>query len=365
MYFLPMNIGDDGKDTSPTIAEYQKTRFDRSKLEQWDIASSHAQAKGMLLHFQIAETEDACNNYHDGGTLGVERKLYYRELIARFGHHNGLEWNTSEENDYGTERQVQFAQFIRAVDPYDHPIETHTKGVDALYEPLVERLAQGRPVLIDMTAFLTGASSMKLANLIRKYRDASAPYGRPWTVSVDEPQRIENDKTDRKEGFAFGRRGRLWPTYMAGAGGFERYVQKDGEGHAFDHRIENFRDMDIALRRTAIAREFLEKLPLLEMAPSHRLCTSSRGGNVFVLAEPGELYAVYADRCEADLTLDLTAGAEPFEILWLDPRTGGDLMTGSVRTVQGGARRNIGLPPERRNKIEIDNDWACLVQRNK
>jgi hypothetical protein len=152
---------------------------------------------------------------------------------------------------------------------------------------------------------------------------------------------------------------------MAGAGGFEWYVQMDGGGHSFDHRIENFRDMDVALRWTAIAHEFLEKLPLLEMAPNHDLCTSSRGGNIFVLAKPGELYAVYTDRCEADLTLDLSAGAGTFDILWLDPRTGGDLMPGSVKTVQGGAKRNIGLPPEQRNKIEIDNDWACLVQRNK
>lgn len=364
IYFLPMNIGGDGKDTFPTIGEYEKTRFDHSKLEQWDIVFAHAQAKGIFLHFQLAETEDACNNYHDGGTLGVERKLYYRELIARFGHHNGLEWDIGEENDYGTEKQVQFAQFIREVDPYDHPIATHTKGVDSFYEPLVARLAEGREIVIDITAFQTGASSMKLANLIQKYRDASALYGKPWTVSIDEPQKIENDKTDLEKGYAFGRRGKLWPTYMAGGGGFEWYVQMDGGGHSFDHRIENFRDMDVALRWTAIAHEFLEKLPLLDMAPNHDLCTSSRGGNIFVLAKPGELYAVYTDRCEADLSLDLSAGAGTFEILWLDPRTGGDLMPGSVKTVQGGAKRNIGLPPEQQNKIEIDNDWACLVQRN-
>ena len=57
IYFLPMNIGGDGNDTFPTIAEFNKTRYDLSKLAQWEIAFQHAQAKGIWLHFVLAETE--------------------------------------------------------------------------------------------------------------------------------------------------------------------------------------------------------------------------------------------------------------------------------------------------------------------
>ena len=363
IYFLPMNIGGDGKDTFPTVEPFEKLHYDNSKLFQWEIVFSHAQHKGIFLHFQLAETESANENYHDNGTLGPERKLFYREMIARFGHHNASEFNIGEENDYGTEKQVQFAQFIRDVDPYDHPIATHTKGVDGFYEPLVQRLAEGKPVVIDITSFQTGASSMSLARQIQKYRDASARYGKPWIISIDEPQKIENDKTDLQNGYAFGRRGKLWPAYMAGGGGFEWYVQMDGAGHSFDHRIENFHDMDVALRWTAIARKFLETLPLLEMAPNHDVCTSSQGGDIYVLAKPGELYAVYTDRHEADLTLDLSGCKGTFEIRWLDPRSGGDLMAGSVKTVQGGGKRNIGFAPEQPYKKAADKDWACMVRR--
>ena len=34
----------------------------------------------------------------DQGELGVERKLYCRELVARFGHALALNWNLGEEN---------------------------------------------------------------------------------------------------------------------------------------------------------------------------------------------------------------------------------------------------------------------------
>ena len=39
----------------------------------------------------------------DGGKLGIERKLYCRELIARFGHALALNWNIGEENTQSTE----------------------------------------------------------------------------------------------------------------------------------------------------------------------------------------------------------------------------------------------------------------------
>jgi len=41
----------------------------------------------------------------DSGELGNERKLYYRELIARFGHHVSLE-NLGSEN-LGPENTAQ------------------------------------------------------------------------------------------------------------------------------------------------------------------------------------------------------------------------------------------------------------------
>ena len=43
---------------------------------------------------------------------------------------------------------------------------------------------------------------------------------------------------------------------------------------------------------------------------------------------------------------------------WYDARNGGDLQDGSVRTVEGGGRRNLGSAPK-----DKAMDWAVLVRR--
>ena len=74
-----------------------KTRFDISKLEQWERVFAYAETQGMFLHFKTHETET--EHLVDSGVFGVEWKLYYRELIARLGHHLALNWKLGEENN--------------------------------------------------------------------------------------------------------------------------------------------------------------------------------------------------------------------------------------------------------------------------
>ena len=62
----------------------------------------------------------------DGGDLGVERKLYLRELVARFGYLLALNWNLSEENTQTPEQQRAMSGYIRSTDPYGHHIVMHT-----------------------------------------------------------------------------------------------------------------------------------------------------------------------------------------------------------------------------------------------
>ncbi|MEM7583854.1 MAG: DUF5060 domain-containing protein, partial [Acidobacteriota bacterium] len=234
IYFLPMNLGGDGQDTFPTITESAKTRYDLSKLAQWQLVLSHAQSRGIFLHFVLAETEPGNEQYHDDGELGPERMLFYRMLNAVFGHHNGLEWNLGEENDYGTSRREAFAAYLKAVDPYDHPVTTHTHSnqYEQFYAPL---LGNGD---FDITSFQGNNSRASMFDLIEDWRVRSAAAGVPWAISFDEPQRIENDPTDDTQGYPHGRRDKMWPVYMAGGAGFEWYVQEDGGGHSFDQRID-------------------------------------------------------------------------------------------------------------------------------
>lgn len=358
IYFLPMNIGGDGDDTFPTIAENNKTHYDISKLEQWEILFRHAQSLGIFLHFQLAETESGNEDYHDDGDLGTERKLYYRELIARFGHHPGLEWNLGEENDYGTAKRIQFAQYIRQLDPYDHPITTHTRGVDDMYEPLVDEIEGGNPIYIDMTSFQTSRSEEDLVEQVQKYRQASAAAGVPWVVSIDEPQRIENDKTDDEDGYPHGRQRKMWPAYMAGAGGFEWYVQQDGGGHSFDQAIDDYNEMDVALEWTGYALDFFSRLPLLDMdVCAEDTASSDSSEPTYCLSNSsGTVYALYNED-GGEFSLDLSNTAGDFVVRWFDPRNGGPLQTGSVSQVSGGSEVSLGQAP-----TEVDEDWAVIVR---
>jgi len=332
IYFLPMNIGGDGQDTFPTVGSQDKIHYDTSKLAQWEQVFTHADKLGVFMHFQLAETESGNENYFDGGTLGPQRKLFYRELIARFGHHLGVEWDLGEENDYGTTKRKAFASHIRSVDPYDHPVTTHchTNEFEEFYAPLlgVANFA--------MTAFQVGQNSTTLAQTIRSWRDRSANSGVPWVISVDEPQPIENDLTDESRGYPSGRRRFMWPTFMAGGGGFEWYIQEDGGGHGFDQRINNFDIIAEPMRWTKIAREFLLGLPLAAMSPRPGLSNAQ-----YTLAQPGTAYVMYNDTAKT-VSVDLEGSTKTFAVTWLNPRSGERVSDG---TVSGGGIVNLGGAP--------------------
>ena len=89
--FIPMTIEGDSKSVFPYISDgaADRLRMDCSKLAQWEAVFEHADRKGMFLHFKTQEQEN--DQLLDGGALRRERKLYYRELIARFSHHVSFE----------------------------------------------------------------------------------------------------------------------------------------------------------------------------------------------------------------------------------------------------------------------------------
>jgi hypothetical protein len=337
IYFLPMNLGGDGEDTFPFVGESAKTRYDVSKLEQWETTFAHAEAKGIHLHFLLAETESRNENFFDGGDLGPERKLFYREMVARFGHHAGVEWNVGEENDFGTTRHKRFCDYIRALDPYGHSTTTHNGGLYDMFEPL---LGEG---VIDSTAFQTGRSGDSANDLIREWRERSAANGEPWCVCLTEPQVIENNEA----GYHHGRTDKMWPVYMGGGAGFEWYIQRDGGGHSFDQNVSDFREYESALEYTKHARAFFDAFAYWECEPQNDLLSNGDG---YVLADVGETYAVYLPDGD-DVDLDLTN--DTYEYTWFDPENGDWRDSG---TVGGGSSTDLGSPP-------FGGDAAILLER--
>lgn len=329
IYFLLCNLGGDGRETYPYINPSDQLHWDISKLRQWEIVMAHAESLGIALHLVLNETESGNENLHDNGTLGTERKLYYRELIARFGHHLALFFNLSEENDFSPAKKAEFAAYIAAVDPYDHPmtVHSHPNRLDEAYADLL-----GNPDY-DMTSIQFRSNNAE--RFTEEWRERSAAAGRRWVIMLDEVGSASTGVTD--ENAASMRRTVLWPALLSGAGGVEWYFGYHSLPLGGDMRTENFRTRSAIWQYTRVARHFIETLPLESMT----LCDNRVQSNDQCFRKAGEVYALYRPSGDAP-TLDLSGESGLFDITWHDVVTGASTGGGSVN---GGSEVALGSSP--------------------
>jgi Domain of unknown function (DUF5060)/Putative collagen-binding domain of a collagenase len=370
IYFLPMNIGGDGKNTWPWTspqaprgsASNDNLHYDVGKLGQWEILFGHAQRLGIFLHFVFNEAEEANKRELDDGELGPERKLFYREMIARFGHHVALQWNLCEEYnlqfDLGADRVRAFADYVRAVDPYDHPVTVHSAG-----DPVKQlQFTFGDPRFSMTSIQLNQRPIHEVTEAVRRATEAA---GRPLPVSLDEftldrGQRASHIPVDDAEGH---RREKIWPTYFSG--GMIEFILDDLL------KTDNFKtpERDKLWQYLWYARRFMEEqLPFWEMEPADELSQGAgtiplgvgRGKTIplrpQVFAKQGEIYAVYLPTASPSGTLDLAGLTGAAEQRWYNPRTGE--LQGEPIAVTGGAKRPLGPPP-----ADPESDWVALIRR--
>ena len=368
--FLSYNVGGDGDNVWPFVAFDDKFHYDCSKLDQWGIVFDHATRLGLYLHFKLQETEmdDKVPSSLDKGDLGPERRLYCRELIARFGHALALNWNLGEENSQTPEQQRAMARYIRDVDPYDHHIVIHT------FPDQQEKVY--RPLLGDQSV-LTGASLQNGWNQVHqctlKWVTESAKAGKPWVVANDE-QGGANTGVPPDPGYQ-GYEGKdakgkpvqtiddirkltLWGNLMAGGAGVEYYFGYQLPQN--DLNCEDWRSRDKSWDYGRIALEFFKdrEIPFWEMTNADALIGNAKSDNSrYCLAKAGELYLVYLPN-GGESELDLTGVAGSFTVAWFDPRTGGPLLQGALAQVAGGAKVALGAPPR-----EPALDWLVVVRR--
>lgn len=350
VYFLTMNLNGDGNDVWPWMDPWTHFNFDVSKLDQWEIVFSHMDRLGIMLHVVTQETEN--DHILDGGRLGETRKMYYRELIARFGHHLAITWNLGEENNNTPEQVKAFADYIAGHDPYNHPIVVHN-GVfkeEYKFRPLLAHTTFHGPSL-QITPW------PRTHELIGIWRRESARSGHPWVVCLDEfGPAGRGTLTDQEDYWHDNERlDVLWATLMAGGAGVEWYFGWQNDGSTSDLANEDWRNREHMWELTKIALDFFHNhLPFWEMEPAD--CLISAEGD-YCFAKAGEVYAVYL-RQGGTTRLDLGTGESVYEVLWFNPRKGGNLETGTVKTVQGPGLVDLGKAPDPdRNK-----DWAVLVK---
>jgi hypothetical protein len=378
--FLPYNAGGDGDDVWPFVDRDDKLHYDCSKLDQWGIVFDHATAKGLYLHFKLQENEIDDNRRGekgetvvvpealDGGALGPERRLYLRELIARFAHELALNWNLGEENTQSPEEIRDMARFLHETDPYRHPVVIHTfpNQQDQVYPPLLGSRSE-----------LTGASLQNSWSQAHqrtlKWVTESAKAGKPWVVCNDEQNPAEmgvppDPGYEGHSGEAVQggkpytlhdvRKLCLWGTLMAGGGGVEYYFGYQLPQN--DLLCQDWRSRDRSWDCGRIALEFFrdQKIPFWDMQNTDALVGNVKNDNSkFCLAKAGELYLVYLPN-GGTAELDLTAATGHFSVKWFNPRGGGALQDGSVPSVPGGGSARLGQPP-----VDSAQDWLVVVRK--
>lgn len=352
IYFMPNNIGADGMDTwpyaSPTINRAgswanDNLHFDISKLRQWEVTLAHAQRKGLFLHFVLSDRDGPNRRELDDATLGVERKLFYRELIARFAHHNALQWNIAEEYNLGLPLDPtavrSFGEYIFAVDAYDHPITVHSNG-----NTYATALA---PFLSDpwfrVISLQTWQQPESIDGAIEHFRLETANVGNPIPVMADESigvdQVLPNEYRKRV----------IWDALLSGGGHELLMVYQDSS-------LEDFRPYEEQFRYLRIAREFVEaNLPFWEMAPADSIVRGENKlhGGAEVFAKADAVYAVYLPSASPLPDVKLSS-PRLFEWRWFNPRSGA--FEGSPTTVTGAAPFRLTPPP-----ADAEEDWVVLI----
>ncbi|MEO1438068.1 MAG: DUF5060 domain-containing protein, partial [Bacteroidota bacterium] len=350
--FLTMNINGDDENVFPYVSSNDRTRIDVSKVAQWELVFEHADKMGMYLHFKTQETEN--DQLLDGGDLGIERKLYYRELIARFGHHLALNWNIGEENTNSNNQRIAFADYFRTVDPYDHNIVIHTypNQDNQVYTPLLGPSTE-----------YTGASLQVGWNGVHdrtlEWIEKSQNAGKIWVVANDEQGNantgVPHDDYTGNPGLEEVRHQTLWGHLMAGGAGVEYYF-----GYSLPHSdltCQDFSSRSIMWGYNRIAHEFfMNYLPFWEMENQNDLVN----GNRYCLAKTGEVYAIYIPPSNGGTAnLAMPNDGLEYAVEWYDPRNGGALQLGSIESVMGvGDGVFLGDPPNSSNE-----DWVVLVRK--
>ena len=336
IYVITNNIDGDRRDTWPWIGESQEEAkansdiFDIARLQQWEDLFTYIQDKGIALHIVLAD---------DSAWDGFDHELYYREMVARFGHHPALIWNIGEEANeiYSPQEQIDLAGMIKDIDPYDHPVAVHRLPIWPFF---------GKPEFdttsiqsIDGGRNFTTTELGDQNGLVIIHRERSAAAGRPIPIMIDELPRVNQVTVATRTKL---RSEVLYPIYFGGGNLELHFYDIYGQGGTV-----TFQDLEPMLDDMRRVREFLEALPFNSMEPCEYLVT---GRGSYCFGKPGQVYAIYLPT-GGSIEIDLPGVETIYDVTWFDPRTGEKNSSGQV---QGGAHRSFNAPESQ--------DWVLLLK---
>ncbi len=300
-----------------------------------------------------------------------QRKLYCREMIARFGHNLALNWNLGEENTQSHEQQRAMINYLAQLDSYDHNIVIHTfpGQQDQVYRPFLGDHSKLTGVSLQNSSLeSTHAETLKWVRTSEESR-------KPWIVAFDESGSAAHaqcpdlgykgfDGHDRNGKMAYTqhkvRKQTLWGTLRSGGAGNEYDF-----GYQFDENdivCEDWRSRDQSWDYCRIAIGFFHdyKIPFWEMQNADEFIGNPKHEPTnYCFVKPDDTYLVYLSNGDS-ITLDLSHAQGDFSVQWFNPRSGGKLTLGSVSTLTGGEPGLLGNPPE-----DANEDWLVLLRKKK
>jgi len=326
---------------SPFIVPANRSAFDCSKLDQWNLVLGHASKLGIQIH--IALQTDS----FDQGRLGAERMVFIQQLVARFGHHLAICWAIGGEIDQNSDDVKAIASYIREIDPYQNPIvlPQATRGGDVIVDAFV-----GDKNILSGISIAQPAKTLHRDTL--KWFDASRENDHPWV--------IDGDVTFGPDPLVVDAVSRLWGNLMAGGGGVSWVPDKAFYSEATS--VDQWEDLLQIIDTTRVAKEFFEaqKISYWNLTPSDALIENeARDQGRYAMAEPSELYLVYTQRPDPT-RLNLNGVVGNFDVSWFEAIQGGALRAGTVKTVKAGTWVDLGVPPASGDDA---TNWVIIIRR--
>ena len=388
LFAMLMTVKGDSKgDAHPWISPTDMTRFDVSKLDQWQIVFEHAGRKGLALNLAFLETENENLFEYEAGislTSGFAntRKLFYREMIARFSHNLGFTMTLGEENGWSDniaknkshvwsqantdEQRSNFTNFLRSLDPYDSPILIHTfpQNKTEVYDPILSGATSAR---VDAASLQAGVLE-SIHRETKYWVSRSESFGRQWVVSTDEFGRgVGGLHGVALEKFGVNYRSYrarfCWANIMAGGSGIEVFSA------SVDQSLDDFTQLQSAWTYFSRARALfrLHSIPFWALNSDDVLVSvnerGSRPETMYCLAKRSELYVIYAGEQAKSIHLNMTHAPDVlYHVRWYSPRVSSsyDLMRGENLSIRGGKDSTyVGRPPNNPNL-----DWVVIVSRS-
>lgn len=340
MSVTTFNVNGADRNVFPFVRIENQLQYDISKLAQWAVIFDYADQVGISLRVKLqdAASDSAINK----GSLFEERKLYYREMIARFGHHLGVVWDLGE--DLPADKVAERAEFIRLTDPYSSPITVRTNSATVIPELLAIATVDGVSLHTEDMSKINANTISWLAAGTGGLVVSSDEQGIATTGVVPDVDDPEHNTV---------RQDVLWCNLMAGGSGVQYYF-----GTSFaesDLTLQDFRSRATLWDQSRYALEFFatNKIPFAAMASANSLVSA---GSLCLAAADASTIVVYKKAGSGIPTVTTKAS---YKVSWYNPRKGGALATTAIATVPAQTAASLGPSPD-----SDDLDWVILLLRS-